>query len=219
MGNSRLTKGGLSPASITNLLNEQQKVDFMFNPQEFTIAKTVNWEEDKEGKVDEPSSQFQSGSIPTISLKLYFDTYETGGDVRIFTDKLWKMTLIEPSTAKPGKYSGNPPPVAFQWGAMYFVAVIQSITVKFTLFSDEGTPRRAEVDLTLAQQKKISQLGARSMPAAAQNTNYEQIPTTTVTEGQRIDQVASEMGLSHRELSSRNGVDNPLKLQNGSVLR
>lgn len=222
MGSSKLTRGGLSPASITNLLNKQEKVEFMFNPQEFTISKTLEWEEDKEGKVDEPSSQFKKGKTPTTSLKLYFDTYETGGDVRVITDKLWKMTKIARKTLKAGKlgkYKGNPPPVAFQWGPMYFVAVITKLSVKFTLFSEQGVPRRAEVNIDLSLQNKISQLGVANMPSEAQNTTYEPIPTTTVTEGQRIDLIAAESGVSYRALASRNGINNPLKLLNGSILK
>ena len=221
MGTSRLTRGGLSPARLVNLLKDGESVDFMFNPSEFSISKTVSWSEDAQGKVDEPSSQFQGGKARELSLKLQFDTQESGGDVRYFTERLWAMTRIEDSTVDDSqKYKGNPPPVAFEWGSFYLMAVVTRLSVKYTLFDGEGKPLHAEVDVSLRQQNDVSQLGATG--ASAKNKSWSgQAPSTVViVDGDRIDTVAAKIsGTDHRQLAEKNNIDNPLKLQNGQRMR
>ncbi len=221
MGTSRLTRGGLSPARLVNLLDDSQSVDFMFNPQEFSISKTVNWEKDAQGKVDEPSSQFQGGQARELSLKLHFDTQESGSDVRYFTSRLWKMTQIDESTVDDTqKYKGNPPPVAFEWGSFYLMAVVTRLSVKYTLFDGEGNPVHAEVDISLRQQNDVAQLGATGATPRKQSWSGQPPSTVVIVDGDRIDTVAAKIqGSDHRQLAEKNNVDNPLKLQNGQRMR
>ncbi|MEL7235475.1 MAG: hypothetical protein AAGK74_13325, partial [Chloroflexota bacterium] len=155
---NNLTRGGLSPAKITNLIKTSDVVYFMFNPYEFEISRSVTWdgsssggdgdsggEKKKPAGVDTPPLTFVTGNQATISLTLHFDTQESGSPVTSLTSKLWKMTKIDTSTVNAQSEKGNPPPVAFQWGNLYFAAVITKISEKFTLFDESGIPLRCEV--------------------------------------------------------------------------
>jgi hypothetical protein len=88
-----------------------------------------------------------------MTLALMFDTFDTGKDVReVYTDKVWKLMDIDSSLHDQQSKSGRPPQVLFQWGQAFgFIAVITSITQKFVLFKDDGTPVRATLDVSFQQ--------------------------------------------------------------------
>jgi hypothetical protein len=219
---TNLTRGGLSPAQIINLITND-KVDFMFNPYEFTISKSVQWDVDATGGVDEPPSKFKRGDARTISLTLHFDTQPSGDDVTGMTAKLWKMAMIDSSTINRDSNKGNPPPVAFKWGKFYFTSIITKISEKFTLFDEDGTPLRCEVSLDL-QQHTEGDSGASSPSATTSSSSSASSggappSTATFTQGDRVDLMAAENGMGHRELMEKNNIDNPNQIRNGQQLR
>ncbi len=147
-------------AIIMNLDKTTPDVTCMFNPKEFTFAKSNSW-----GKGDEPGAQknageitFSGGEAATLKLQLFFDTYHLakgGGkaeDVRNYTKGLWEMMKIDPSLKDPKSKHGRPPFVKFFWGnTRSFDGVIESISQQFTMFMSDGTPVRATVDLSMKQ--------------------------------------------------------------------
>ena len=131
-----LTKGGLTPGSIKNLSDTSKEVKFMFNPFEYTIAKSTTWNETTVTGRNVPLVSFQSGSAMTLSLNLYFDTLDTRTSsgtytsVRDHTLNLWAMMMIDESNVNSTSGKSEPPPVAFEWGEVYFKAVITSLSGK-----------------------------------------------------------------------------------------
>lgn len=204
------TKGGLTPAKIINLTTNQE-VKFMFNPFEFTLTKANKWTEKDTTGLNIPEVEFKGGGSVSLKLTLHFDTQTEGGDVRTYTDPIWKMMMISDADRNDTTNKGQPPPVAFQWGRVYLKAIITNISQKFTLFSEMGVPLRCTVDVTLKQfadeNDSQSQVPGQS-PGAGAN------PTTTVVQGQRIDHVST----NQREVAERNNIDDPLNLPPGQVL-
>lgn len=145
-----LTKGQLTPAKLTNL-SDNTVVNFMFNPFEYTISKTNSWEKKVVTGKNMPEMTFSSGGAMSLKLTLHFDTYEELKDVRQYTDKLWKMMFIDTSKKNSKSNKSAPPPVAFEWGRLYFKAIITSMSQKFTLFGADGIPLRCQVDVSLEQ--------------------------------------------------------------------
>jgi hypothetical protein len=94
---------------------------------------------------------FSNGGPQSVTLKLYFDTTRNPSNVRAFTAPLWKMLMIDEDTRDTVTGKGQPPAVAFEWGGLYFKAVITSMTETFKLFDAEGIPLRCEVSVTLQQ--------------------------------------------------------------------
>src|SRR5215831_6478605 len=136
------TRSGLTAARIVNT-NNQQAVDFMFNPSDYTIAKTNTYKKENKTGQDSPDIKFENGAARTInSLKLIFDTYQDGADaddVRSYIKPLADMMKVVSGSNPP-----SPPIVQFEWGSLSFKAVIESLTQVFKLFKADGTPVRAE---------------------------------------------------------------------------
>lgn len=207
----KTTKGGLVPAKITNL-ETKDDVSFMFNPFEFTLTKNNSWNEKKKIGRNVPKLEFQGGGTVSVKLTLHFDTQSSGGDVRQHTDALWKMMMVSTQNRNETTNKSLPPAVAFEWGPVYLKAVITDMSQKFTLFSDKGVPLRCAVDVTLKQYAEDgdSQTQIPGLPPGQGTT-----PSTTMTEGQRIDHVNTDM----RSVSEKNNIDNPLKIPTGTNLR
>ncbi|MGI9148112.1 MAG: CIS tube protein [Chloroflexota bacterium] len=131
-------------------------IECMFNPKEYSIAKKNNWNAGKSTGTNIPKQQFGGGQPATLTMQLFFDTYvgsQGSRDVRTeYTQKIWHLAEVDDDLSDNTTTRGRPPKVRFQWGpAWSFEAVITSITQKFTLFSSDGTPVRATLDVTFQQ--------------------------------------------------------------------
>jgi len=211
-----LTKGGLSPAKIKNLVT-QEEVKFMFNPFEFSISKTNTWEKETGKGLNVPRHNFQSGGAQTLSLKLHFDSLAQQSDVRAYTAPLWTMMMIDEQNKNQTTGKGSPPVVAFEWGRLYFEAIITTMTEHFTLFMADGTPVRCEVDVTL-EQYTVS-IGT---PPSTSGGGQTAPQSTTMTEGDRLDHVSGSGsgGTSdYRPLAEQNNIDNPMNVPPGTELK
>src|SRR4051812_6795027 len=84
-------------------------VTVLFNPEEYTLAKDVNYAQHAVPGRRSPIHQFVAGGAQTLELELLLDTYEAGGDVRDLTTKVTALMDIQPATHVP-------PPLEFSWG-------------------------------------------------------------------------------------------------------
>ena len=207
-----VTKGGLAPATLTNL-DTNDIVNFMFNPFEYTLSKGNTWQDKPVTGQNVPYVNFQQGGAIKLKLTLHFDSQSAGTDVRNFTDKLWKMVMINEDKvdAKTGK--GQPPPVVFDWGKLHFKAVITSLTQHFTLFTETGIPLRCTVDVDL--QQYLDEAGATGTAQAGTVTTSA--PVTTV-QGQRLDNMTADPN-DQRRVAENNNIDNPLNVPRGTKLK
>lgn len=211
-----ITKGGLVPAKLINL-NTGEEVNFMFNPNEYTLTKSNTWEAKPQKGKNIPAQEFKQGGVQSLKLQLRFDTYADGADVRLHTDMIWKMAAIDETQKDANSDKSRPPLVAFQWGKLYFTAVIKSISQKFTLFLPDGTPVRTTVDLTLDQAEDTTDF--QPQPVASEPAATPQVVTSDSS--QRIDHVAASQtgsASNQRAVAEASNVDNPKKVPNGTSL-
>jgi len=210
------TRGGLEPAIIENLVTHD-KVSCMFNPSEYTLSKQNQWESGTAKGKNVPKIKFTQGGAETLKLQLFFDTYAEKADVRGHTDKLWKMMLVATDKKNQKNEKGEPPRVAFSWGKFYFEAVIVSLSQKFTLFLNDGTPVRTTVDVTF-QQVDDKQEHHGQNPTSG---GGPALRTHTVRAGDRLDLIAYqayEDASQWRLIAQANGILNPLRLREGQQL-
>lgn len=213
-----LTRGNLKPATIKNL-NTEETVHFMFNPFEFTISKTNTWNNRPINGINVPLVTFTTGGPMGLTLNLYFDTTRNPADVRAFTAPLWKMMMIDEAKADATTGKGEPPPVAFEWGGLYFKAVITTMNETFLLFDPEGIPLRCKVVVTLQQYIDESDLPPQIQEQIA---NEQAQVTQRMQEGDRMDNVAVQNGQSpsnYRQIAEQNNIDNPQRVPSGTPLR
>ena len=211
-------QGELAKATITNL-DTKKSIECMFRPKEYTFSKSNSWTRGQVKGKNTPELEFSGGQPTTLTLELFFDTYESGKDVRkAYTNAIWDLTMVNPKTKDPKTHKGRPPMCEFRWGSMWsFKAVITSINQKFTLFLPDGTPVRATLNVTF-QQVEEEGIYPRQNPTTGGGYGYR---TRVVKEGETIDWFAyDEYGdpAQWRFLDDINRLENPMRLEAGQVL-
>ncbi|MEM8858097.1 MAG: LysM peptidoglycan-binding domain-containing protein [Chloroflexota bacterium] len=224
MENGDKTRSGLTAAKILQVEeNGDEKaggvsVQCMFNPYEYTVTKQNKFTYKPKNNNQAPSLNFDGPGSQTLKLKIYFDTFESGEDVTQTTRKLWD--LMDPKKQDGGGNDDkkvDPPYVAFHWGVFYFVSVIKTMTQKFTLFKNDGTPVRAEVNITFEQHKDQKDYD-RQNPTSGGGP-VDRIWQTKP--GDRLDLIAAKVygDATHwPKIASYNGIQNPHQLKSGTLL-
>jgi hypothetical protein len=225
-----LTRGGLQPATITECVEDGNQVrkkaggksvKFMFNPTDYSVSRKNKYKEKEENKANAPIMEFEKSESTTLSLKgLVFDSYEEANplkqDISKVTRVLWElMDVIESSDASA---KSRPAPVVFEWGEFQFFAVLTGVTQKFTLFTKDGTPVRAEVDIDLTQHMD-TKLFKNTNPTSGGGP-LERV--WQVRAGDRLDLIAAQVygdSQKWRLIATRNAIHNPLQLRVGQSLR
>jgi hypothetical protein len=189
-------------------------IDCMFNPFEYTVSKSNTYGEKAGNNTDVPQIEFKKAGAQTLKLDLIFDTYETGEDVSLLTNKLWKF--MEVKTRENGSATDKvpPPDVAFEWGVFRFVSVITSMTQKFTLFKPDGTPVRARVDVTFTQHVDLQDYPGQNPTSGSDRVER----MWHVTAGDRLDLIADQVygdANKWRLIAEHNHLANPLLLRPG----
>lgn len=188
----------------------------IFNPYEYVVSKSNSYAEKPKNNSDVAHAEFQKAGSQTLKLKLIFDTYELGEDVAETTNQFWK--LMETKTRKDeGETKRSPPDVAFEWGSFRFVSVITNMTQKFTLFTRDGIPVRAEVDVTFTQYTDVNDYPKQNPTSGG--GPMERI--WRVTASDRLDTIAAEVygdATKWRQIATRNGIVDPLNLTPGRQL-
>jgi hypothetical protein len=214
------------PAVITMLEGEKLSVTCMFNPKEYTVAKTNSWPKDpKAGNT--PVLNFGGGNPATLTMDLLFDTYQNAkrpgppADVRTeYINKLWTMMYAsEKDAAKKKNKQMRPPKVKFTWGkGLAFEAVLTSLSVTFTLFLPNGTPVRATAKVSFQQVADTKDLPMKQNPTSG-GVGGERV--RTVEDGDRLDLIAHEEygdTSQWRRIAAANGITNPRNLVPGTTL-
>jgi hypothetical protein len=222
------TRGNLVPAMITECEQTRTAVKrkergprvvvCMFNPFEYTVRKSNSYKHKFNNDRNVPNMEFSKAGEKTLALKLTFDTYEKGEDVSQRTRVLWE--LMSKISDSPVGNKKIPPPVVFEWGVFEFFAVIKSVSQKFTMFLMDGTPVRAEVDITLSQHMNSDEY--RVMPPQNPTSGNGSINRIwRVQAGDRLDLIAAEVygdATKWRIIAQNNDILNPFTLTPGQHL-
>ena len=194
-------------------------IDFQFNPTELTLSKSASW-------TSRQSPLFKFASLPnfagaqahSLSFTIFLDSSMTpsGTTVQDQVEALLKccevtdesIALLQPST----------PWVFFQWGSfstVSFNAYMESVTAKYTYFNSSGVPLRATCDLSIKQIPPL--LGGQNPTSGALAAHRSH----RVVAGDTLQSLAwREYGDATvwRTIAEANGIDDPLRLQNGDEL-
>lgn len=208
-------------------ISEGLVVDCMFNPYEYTIAKSNSFKEGEaaNGK-DAPPAEFSKAGAQTLKLNLFFDTtLESNAakrNVTLHTNKLWKFMSVKEAQSNQKKANAQAkkevPRVAFHWGVFFFVSYITNMSQQFTLFAEDGTPLRAKVDVTFTQYVDIDDYPKQNPTSGDGPINR----VWRVTAGDRLDLIAAEVyrdATRWRILADYNNLLDPLKLRPGQLLQ
>ena len=206
-------------ATIVNQDKEGKALYCMFNPKEYSFSKSNTWKEGETKGTNVPQMEFGGGKPAALQLQLFFDTYETGKDVREeYTNALWELTLVDDDLKDAKSNKSRPPIVRFQWGkAWSYDAVITKMSQKFTLFLADGTPVRATVDVTFQQVKDERQLGMQNPTSSGSGGTR----VWTVQEGDTLSWIAYRQygdSTQWRRIADANRLTQVRRLRPGTAL-
>ena len=206
----------LEKAKLTNT-NTGDSVNVLFNPEEYTLAREVNYAQAAIPGLSAPLLQFVNGALQTLEMELLVDTLEShaaagaraGSDVRVQTRKVVDLMNIDPKTHAP-------PIVLFAWGSLTFTCVLARATQRFIMFRQDGIPVRARLQVTFNE--------FRNVELEAKEIKRE---TADFTKRYTVGQDESLFGIAYTEygnpalwrpIALRNGIDDPRELEAGLEL-
>ncbi len=184
-------------------------ITVLFNPTNYTIAKSNQISETGIPGLDAPILQYVHGNTRTLSMDLFFDTYEDQKDVTSETKKIYD--LLEIDAAKHA-----PPVCDIRWGTFHFTGVLDHVSGQFTLFLSDGTPVRATLNVSFKEYIEVEVLVMQHPTQSADH--YKQ---RVVKSGDRIDSIAAEeygTPACWRKIAAANDLDDPASLSPGGYL-
>jgi nucleoid-associated protein YgaU len=209
----------LEKATITNTVTGEA-IPVMFNPEEYTVNRDVNYAQTTIPGLSAPLIQFVSGNLQKLEMELFLDTYEehssgssvlnrAGSDVRELTSRVTELMSINATTHAP-------PVLLFVWASLSFTCVLASASQRFTMFLPDGTPVRASLQVTFNEFRNVD-LEAKQVKR--ETADYSK--TYDVHEGDTLSAIAArEYGTPKlwRPIALRNGIDDPADLAVGQRL-
>jgi nucleoid-associated protein YgaU len=193
------------------------RIEAMFNPKSLSVTRQVEWKSQDAAKRDSPELQFTTAQPATLTVELFFDTYdnpkvkEAKESVYKYTSKLLALTAVSGDKHRP-------PVCQIQWGdqGIIFQGVLQALDQQYTMFMDDGKPVRATVKCTFTQwrsnEKDLKQQNLMSSDV---------VKVWTVRRGQTLATIASAEyhdPRCWREIADANGIDDPLALRPGTTV-
>jgi hypothetical protein len=196
-------------------MNELDHIEFPFNPKEWSITHGAEWKTETTKK-GTPPPEFKGPKPATASVEIFLDESDRdGGDISTTVDRL--RTLVAPDPASVSGNKPSAPHVLFEWGeAIRFKGYVESVAVKYTMFRGQGTPIRGTVTVAM---KEFPEAAARQNPTSGGVVGHR---THRVVAGDTLASIAyREYGdpTAWRRLADANGIDDPLRVRDGTVLR
>jgi nucleoid-associated protein YgaU len=213
-------------------------IQALFNPSEISLTKSANWEQQHAAGQGGQSAtsveqEFRSVEAERFSIELFFDTYEsrsnsvTGAraaasflpaslvpgrestDVRQYTDQIAQLVKVDTELHRP-------PVCDLRWGVFdIFTGVLATLSQRFTLFLDDGTPVRATLTCDFVEASTLAQARATELHSS------DVVKTRQARRHDTLQSLAAdEYGdpAQWRLIATANGIINPRDLQPGTIL-
>lgn len=195
-----------------------------FNPERYTVSKSVQLAEVAIPGLDSPVVQFVRGQNEKISMDLFFDTTDLGmadnvTDVRSLTTPVYKLLKVNGELHAP-------PRVLLSWGAGDQLTshgttippwlVLESVNEEFSLFSPGGIPLRAKLSVSFREAWTIEEQLSETPRHSNDRTKLRR-----VVRGQTLSHIAFAEyndATQWRPIAEANNLDNPRLLDPGTIL-
>jgi LysM repeat protein len=225
---------GGKKASFTNV-DDKKTFYVQFNPSEFQLSEKASYKKADEQQRSKPALEYSSGDPTVVKMKLVFDTTDTGVDIDTAFIQELRSFLTAEIEIKDGEHiKHEPPKCTFTWNNFNFDCVVEQVSAKYLMFSPDGVPLRAEVDVSLKERDRFQYMtGGNSQgsmvtlsafaydgtasPAYRTHNNNAAI-THVVRAGQNVPGIADEHGVPWRAVAAANGIWDPTELVPGTTL-
>jgi hypothetical protein len=213
-----LAKLEMTPLDSNGTKIEARRFRVLFNPTSYTITSSVSWKEQGSRALNAPPLTYGGGGSRTLTLDLFYDVTEPIDGTRI--DDVRQETNKIVALARKDRDLGRPPTVAIEWGAaplsgsdFPFIGVISGLAQNFILFRADGTPVRANLNVTFTE---------FADPEIDQRKLDPEFTTRVVKRGDTLSGIAAEMygdPALWRAIALANRLDNPRELEIGLRLQ
>ena len=208
------------------------QVTALFNPNKLTYSRSLNWETVDPASLAKSGRrgrmQFKSITPETLSLDLFFDTYELSngsGLLGAIVSAVSSLTSTPPTPISVLDYTDKlealadymteldrPPACQLTWGSNppLFTGVLTSFNKTLDFFHENGTPLRATVSCSFTD---VDFTGELHSPDVAK--------TYVVQPRDSLIQIAAKLygdASQWRVIAQANGIDNPRVLTPGQIL-
>lgn len=202
-------------------------LEALFNPSQIVLNKRIHWRTSNplsDGETQSWETDYDHTDAETLSVSLFFDTYEEVGLWK--SNPLWMLFMPKPTVfdytsklAELARYDEDlhqPPTCILQWGRVtLFTGVLQDLKQTYTMFLDDGTPVRATADCTFVEV-------AQDSDATRYQLNSPDVDKTYVVRpGDTLDMIAAQLYEDRsqwRAIAEANRIDNPRRLTPGQIL-
>jgi hypothetical protein len=191
-------------------------IEFQFNPKELTVGKGTKWVRNNNKKNKNCGiPEFRGPEPGKLTLEMFLDASDTHGPrVVEAVEKLFSCCVPTKDSIKNKKPS--PPWVRFRWGSMsLFAGYVHSVSVKYTLFTQDGLPIRATATINM---EEISKEDEKQNPTSGALAAHR---VHTVLTGDTLASIAwheyGDPGM-WRALATFNAIEDPMRLRPGSSL-
>jgi nucleoid-associated protein YgaU len=168
------------------------QIQALYNPEKYSVNKSVQYAEIGIPGLDEPILQFIRGQNEKVTLDLFFDTTEQGmvdnvADVRGLTMDVYTLLKADTETHAPPRFT-------IEWGTgmslfgqghTSSLCVMESMNEEFTLFAPTGEPLRAKLTVTIRMAASV-ELQLQENP----RNSPDRTKMVMVVRGQRISDIA-----------------------------
>jgi len=200
-------------------------VTFPFNPDKWAVTSSAKWKTTTaKANTENPTVEFMGKEDTNIDIELFLDDYESagaltsllGGGGTIVPTVAALMTTVTPTDMSILQKHPMPNWVVFSWGtAPQVTALVERLSVNYSMFDSDGTPLRATISLSLKQ--IILAAGAQNPTSGGTAL----LGSHVVREGDTLASVAyHQYGHAKywRPLATSNRVDDPARLRPGTEL-
>jgi hypothetical protein len=186
-----------------------EQITVLFNPGQYSIESSNKYAWNTIQGLSMPLGQFVSGESDTLTMELFFDSYEARTDVRAYTSQITGLLTVD-------KDLHAPPVCKFAWDKLSFKGIVEKVSQKFTMFLDTGAPVRATLSVTFKAWKSKSEQLMENPRQSADRTKQKMLK-----QGEQLWMLASdeyENPRLWRNIANANGIDNPRILQSGKKI-
>ncbi len=203
-------------------VDEKYTIDVLFNPNQYTIEERNLWDDKKKKLGHMPKLQFMGGDRKSLSMELFFDSYEKNKDVRIYTRKITDLMKIMTSNKKDRPpickiMWGDDPPGETQNNDFPFKGILEQVRQQFIMFNSNGTPVRAKLSVTFKEfELPESEAKHRTVRESFAAAAY------TMKEGDSLRSIANKFldkPQNWRLIAQYNDINDPRRLEPGFVLQ
>lgn len=200
--------------AVLEILNPKKDagtiIPLRFNPTQYQLQKSNNFAEIPIPGLESPPIQFIRGTAEKLTTEVIVDTSDTLEDVRVaYVNALRGLMDINADLHAP-------PIVRLVWDEQVFRGVLESLNTTYTLFTPDGIPIRAKLNLTLKEYRPVN-VQVKESPKFSPDVAklYTVVSGNTAAE---IAHMAYSDPTLWREILRENDIQDPRRLERGQVL-